>query len=147
MPSHAGHIELIHSIQASWNNPDPETFVSLFTPQGEFEDVAYAIRLRGHEELRAHARRVKKHNVDLRIEVTSCDATATTGVAEWRLSHVYVGNFDGIDCSGSPINVRGLSIYWFADDRIARAADYWNYVEMIRAVGVLPRDLRNLRTR
>lgn len=146
MPSQPDNIALIRSIQASWSDPDPETFVAVFTPDGEFEDVTYGIRLRGHEALRAHARRMKKHNVNLRIDISTCDATELTGVAEWRLSHVYVGNFDGVDCSGKPIEVRGLSIYEFAAGRIARATDYWNYMEIIRAVGVLPRELRALRT-
>lgn len=146
MSSHSDHIALIRAIQASWSNPDPETFVTVFAPDGEFEDVTYGIRLRGHDALRGHARRMKKHNVNLRIDITTCDATDRTGVAEWRLSHVYVGNFDGVDCSGKRIELRGLSIYEFTEGRIARATDYWNYMEMIRAVGVLPRELRAFRT-
>lgn len=146
MSSHTGNIALIRSLQASWSDPDPEVFVALFTPDGEFEDVTYGIRLRGHEQLRAHACRMKKHNVQLRIDVSNCDATEKTGVAEWRLSHEYVGNFDGVDCSGKWIELRGSSIYQLAGGRIARATDYWNYMEMIRAVGVLPRELRALRT-
>jgi steroid delta-isomerase-like uncharacterized protein len=146
MSAHPGNLTLIRSLQASWRDPDPESFVSLFTPNGEFEDVPYGIHVQGHAQLRAHALRVKKHNVQLHVEVTRCDATENTAVAEWRMSHVYAGNFDGVDCSGKWIELRGLSIYEFADNRIARATDYWNYMEMIRAVGVLPRELRGLRT-
>ncbi len=143
--SDQANIALIRAIQASWSDPDPETFPALFTDDGAFEDVAYGISIRGQEALRAHARRMKKHNVGLHIEVTTCDATAETGVAEWRLSHSFTGNFDGVDRTGVPIDIRGLSVYTFRDGRIARAADYWNYMEMIRAVGVIPRELRNFR--
>ena len=138
--------DLIRRLQASWSNPDPESFVSLFADDGLFEDKTYGIRAQGTEQLRVHARRVKKHNVDLRVDILTCDATDETGVAEWRLSHVFTGNFDGVDCTGKPIAIDGLSIYRFAGGKIARAADYWNYMEIVRSVGVLPRELRGFRT-
>ncbi len=122
-----------------------ESFVRLFTSDGTFEDVVYGIRVKGREALRAHAARVKKHSADLRIDIVTCDATERTGVAEWRLSHSFVGNFDGVDCTGTPIAIRGLSLYEFRDGLIARATDYWNYMEIVRAVGVLPRELRAYR--
>lgn len=140
------HLGLIRALQASWADPDPETFVALFTPDGMFEDVTYGIRLVGHEALRLHARRMKKHSSGLHVAIDRCDATASTGVAEWRLSHVYAGNFDGVDCTGRPVAIRGLSIYSFAAGRIARAADYWNYMELVRTMGVIPRELRGMRT-
>jgi len=142
----ARHRALIHGLQASWADPDPETFVALFTPDGIFEDVTYGIHLVGHDALRAHAQRMKKHGKDLSVAIDRCDATATTGVAEWRLSHVYAGRFDGVDCTGRPVAIRGLSIYSFADGRIARAADYWNYMELVRTMEVIPRELREMRT-
>jgi hypothetical protein len=80
------HVALIEAIQASWSDPDPEAFVSLFAEDGLFEDKTYGIAARGHEQLGAHARRVQKHNVGLKVEILTCDATYRTGVAEWRLS-------------------------------------------------------------
>lgn len=142
----AQNIALMRALQASWADPDPESFACLFAPDGRFEDVTYGIRLAGHEQLRAHAARMKKHSNQLMVEIDACDATETTGVAEWRLSHIYSGNFDGVACSGVTVAMRGLSIYEFADGRIARAADYWNYMELVRAVGVIPRELREFRT-
>jgi steroid delta-isomerase-like uncharacterized protein len=139
------HVALIEAIQASWSNPDPESFVSLFTEGGIFEDKAYGIVLIGHGQLRAHAQRMRKHNVDLSIDILTCDATETTGVAEWRLRHVFTGNFDGVDCTGKPILIEGLSLYQFSRGRIQRAADYWNYMEIVRSVGVVPKELRNFR--
>jgi len=140
------HIALIRSIQKSWSSSDPEMFVQLFTEDGVFEDKTYNIRAEGHAQLRAHAWRVQKHNVDLTVDILTCDATSKTGVAEWRLSHTFRGNFDGVDCTGVPITLHGLSLYQFSEGRIARAADYWNYMEIIRCVGVIPRELRGLRT-
>jgi len=140
------HVGLIRAIQQSWSDPDPESFVSLFTPDGLFEDRAYGIVLNGHEQLRAHARRMKKHNVGLSVEILTCDATERTGHAEWELSHVFTGHFDGVDCTGTPIRIRGASIYEFEGGRIRRATDYWNYMEIVRSVGVLPKELRGFRT-
>jgi hypothetical protein len=108
--------------------------VALFTPDRVFQDICYGLRIEGQVALRAHAQRMKKHNLDLRVDVTTCDATSLTGVAEWRLCHIYAGNFDGVDCTGIPIAICGLSIYHFAAGRIARAADYWDYFELIRAL-------------
>jgi steroid delta-isomerase-like uncharacterized protein len=144
--AHDANLDLIRRLQASWSDPDPESFVALFSDDGIFEDKTYGIQVHGKEELRAHARRLKKHNVDLDINILTCDATDQTGVAEWRLSHLFVGNFDGVDCTGVPIVIEGLSIYRFAEGRIARATDYWNYMEIVRCVGVLPKELRGFRT-
>lgn len=132
--------------QKGWGHPDPERFASLFVADGRFEDVPYAIVLEGREQLRAHAERVAKHSQGLTVEMIRCDATDTTGVAEWILTHPYVGNFDGVDCTGRAIRIRGLSIYEFRDGLIARATDYWNYMEIIRAVEVIPREIRGFRT-
>lgn len=140
------HRALIFALHASWADPDPETFVALFAADGIFEDVTYGIRLDGHDALRAHARRMKKHSTGLNVAIDRCDATTSTGVAEWRLSHIYAGNFDGVDCTGRPVTIRGLSIYTFADGRIARAADYWNYMELVQTMEVIPRALRGMRT-
>ncbi|WP_157219356.1 nuclear transport factor 2 family protein [Flavisphingomonas formosensis] len=136
---------LIEALQASWADPDPESFVALFTPDGIFEDIPYAIRLVGHDALRTHARRMKKHSVGLSVALDRYDATASTGVAEWRLSHVYAGNFDGVDCTGRPVAIRGLSIYFFSGGLITRAADYWNYMELVRTMEVIPREVRGMR--
>lgn len=141
----AHNVALIRALHASWADPDPESFAALFTPNGVFEDITYAIRLDGHEQLRAHASRMKKHSYELAVTILHCDATGTTGVAEWHLSHVYAGKFDGVDRSGAPVSIRGLSIYAFANGRIARAADYWNYMELVRTMGVIPRELRGMR--
>ncbi len=46
----------------------------------------------------------------------------------------------------APITMQGLSIYTFEDGLIRTARDYWNYMEIVRAVGVLPRELRDYRT-
>lgn len=142
----AAHGALIRALQKSWSDPDPSRFAALFTPDGLFEDKTYGISVRGHEALRAHARRMKKHNAGFSVDILTCDATERTGVAEWVLSHVFTGNFDGIDCTGVPVRICGLSLYEFRDGRIARAADYWNYMEIVRCVGVLPKELRAYRT-
>jgi hypothetical protein len=42
---------------------------------------------------------VQKQSRGLNIKILHCDATENTGVAEWHLSHVFVGKFDGIECT------------------------------------------------
>lgn len=135
----------MRALQASWRASDPDAFANLFTPHGVFEDVTYGFRAQGYDALRAHAGRMRKHNADLRIDILRCDATDGAGVCEWRLAHTYHGQFDGIDCTGAAIDIRGLSIYEFSDGKISRASDYWNYMELVRAVGVVPREVRRYR--
>lgn len=139
------NVELIQKLQQSWSDPDPETFVSLFRPDGVFQDIPYGISLTGHDELRAHATRMKKHSRDLNVRISYSDATLETGVAEWELTHLFSGRFDGVDCADAPVAIRGLSMYIFTDGLISRAVDYWDYMEIVRSVGVIPRELRGLR--
>ena len=140
----AQHIERMRALQAGWADPDSDRFAALFTEDAEFEDVVYGNKVRGRAAIRAYHARVAKHARGMRVEISACEATLTTGVCEWRLFHLYSGNFDGVNCTDAKIDIRGLSVYEFADGLIHRARDYWNYMEMIRAVGVLPRELRPL---
>lgn len=143
-PEH--HIALIRALHASWSDNDPEILPSLFVADGVHEDVPYGISVSGTDALRDYSARMKKHNVALEQKILHCDATATTGVAEWHLTHVFAGNFDGVDCSGRRVRIKGLSVYEFRDGLIARSTDYWNYMEMVHAMEVIPREIRSYRT-
>lgn len=144
--SNQHNIDLIRSLQSSWSaEKDPADFAALFTPNGIFEDVTYKIYVEGQDKLLAHAKRMHKHTGDLDLEILRVDATDTTGVCEWQFVHTFVGNFDGVDCTGRPVNVHGLSLYVFEDGKIAHAKDFWNYMEIVRTMEVIPKEIREYR--
>lgn len=117
------NIALIRKLQTSWHgDSDPADFASCFTPDGVFEDMTYKIHVEGREALEAHARRMHKY------------------------THDFIGNFDGVDCTGRPVNIHGLSLYHFRDGHIAHAQDFWNYMEIVRTMEVIPKEIRGFRT-
>lgn len=145
--SNSHNIALIRSLQASWSaERSARDFADLFTPDGIFDDVTYKIHVAGHDKLLAHAQRMKKHTGDLDLTILHVDATDTTGVCEWQFSHTFVGNFDGVDCTGRPVDIHGLSLYHFREGRIAHAQDFWNYMEIVRTMEVIPKEIRGFRT-
>ena len=145
--SNQQNIDTIRKLQTSWHGEsDPADFASCFTPDGVFDDVTYKIHVVGQEALLAHAKRMHKYTHDLDLEILHVDATDTTGVCEWQFAHAFVGNFDGVDCTGRPVNIHGLSMYNFRDGRIAHAQDFWNYMEIVRTMEVIPKEIRGFRT-
>ena len=145
--SNQHNIALIRTLQASWHGKsDAAAFAACFTSDGVFEDVTYKIHIEGHDALLAHARRMHKYTHDLELDILHVDATEATGVCEWQFTHAFKGNFDGVDCTGRPVNIHGLSLYKFRDGKIAHAQDFWNYMEIVRSMEVIPKEIRGFRT-
>jgi steroid delta-isomerase-like uncharacterized protein len=71
---------------------------------------------------------------DLIAEVPLITAEGHTVIASWRARGTHVGAGLGIPPSGRPVDVTGLSVFEFAEGRIARGFDRWNRGEMIASL-------------
>jgi steroid delta-isomerase-like uncharacterized protein len=120
--------------------------LSLFTDDCVYEDMAMGAINRGKAQLRKFAEEVLQTMPDFHVTFINPFATDEWGAASWEIKATWNGLFEGVDCTGQGIEFAGLSMYRFRDGRFCLARDCWDYTAMIRNFGVLPPDLRSLRS-
>jgi steroid delta-isomerase-like uncharacterized protein len=94
---------------------DLEQLLSLFTDDVVYEDVATGIVNHGKNEVRAFFERNLASVPDVTLELTSKLATGTKGGAEWVMRGTHRGDEPGMPAMNKPVEVRGASIFEFAD--------------------------------
>ncbi len=115
-----------------------EQLLSLFTDDVVYEDVATGIVNHGKNEVRAFFERNLASVPDVTFELTSKLATGTKGGAEWVMRGTHRGDEPGMPAMNKPVEVRGASIFEFADGKIRRCADYYDVAVLLRQLGQMP---------
>jgi steroid delta-isomerase-like uncharacterized protein len=126
----------------AWNSHDPERVVACMTDDVVYDDRALGERLEGKDAVRAMLVDLHEHlSSDFRLEtgelVVSID---DTWAAEWTMS----GTNDredqarGFPNTGRPFRIQGLSIGRLRDGKVAENRPYWNMVEYLTQVGLMP---------
>jgi steroid delta-isomerase-like uncharacterized protein len=98
----------------------------LFTDDVVFEDVAQGTVHRGKDRLRAFAERVFAGFPDVTLQLTSRFASGFQGGGEWVMRGTNRGDSPGMPATGKRVELRGASIFEFADGKIRRYSDYWD---------------------
>jgi ketosteroid isomerase-like protein len=80
---------------------------------------------------------------DVELVLDPVDAVGDKLIAEWRLAATHSGllAFDeelALEPSGRRVELRGVVVAEFAGDRIRRFRQYWNEVELLAGLGLLP---------
>ncbi len=118
---------------------DAEAAVAHWHPDG-IDDVAPIGVLRGQEEIRRFLTDLVAAMPDLEMVVSRITADERVAAAEWRLSGTFTGvPFQGIDPTGSTVELRGVDLVEVEDGRIVRNTAYYDGAEFARQVGMLPR--------
>jgi steroid delta-isomerase-like uncharacterized protein len=126
----------------AWNSHDPERLLACMTEDGVVDDRALEERFEGPDAIRAMLVDMHEHmSTDFRIENGELVvATDDTWAAEWTL----VGTNDRADDArayprtGKNFAVHGLSIGRLRDGKVAEDRLYWNMIEYLTQVGLMP---------
>ena len=78
----------------AWSRHDPEALSDLFDPDGEYDDVAFAVVSRGPGGARGWAEGFLAAFPDLVVEVVAEFASDGDEVVEWLMSGTHRGQFD-----------------------------------------------------
>lgn len=117
---------------------DTEAAAGHWHPDG-IEDVVPVRVLRGVEEIRGFIGELVGAMPDLTMAPVRITADERMAVVEYRLSGTFTGaRFQGIEPTGSRIELRGCDCLEVADGRIVRNTAYYDATEVARAVGMLP---------
>jgi steroid delta-isomerase-like uncharacterized protein len=119
----------------AWSAHDPEALASLFTDDCVYEDVTFGVESAGHDGVREWATGFLAAFPDLEVEPLSAFGCDQRGVLEWRMHGTHHGQLGDMDPTGRRFEVRGVTVFAFEGDRIARCSDYWDIATVQRQFG------------
>jgi steroid delta-isomerase-like uncharacterized protein len=122
---------------AHWTAHDLDRLLPLLTEDLIHEDVTMAVVNRSGTELRAFGEGFFSGFPDVTFELRSSFANGTNGGAEWVMRATHTGNLPGMPATGKRLEVRGASIFEFADDKIRRCSDYWDMTTLLKQLGLM----------
>lgn len=120
------------------NSHDIDRFVSLFTDDCIYEDVAAGKVNRGKEELKAFFQAMLVWSPDFKLELKSVFCTGDWGASEWVLTGTHAGDLPGLPATGKSFSIRGVSINQMRNGKVSRQSDYWNMMSFLQQVGLMP---------
>jgi hypothetical protein len=117
--------DVLERVQAAQNRHDLDAFVACFDPGYHSEQPVHPDRVFvGSEQVRTNWAEVFAGVPDFQAEMLRSVRTADTGWAEWH--------WHGTREDGTPLDIRGVTIFGIRDDRIV-----WGrlYLEDVEAAG------------
>lgn len=119
---------------AAWSSHDPDKVVGFFTPDVDYEDVAFGLTAHGSTELRKVAAGFFVSVPDMKLELVSSSIDGDHGSVEWIFSGTDVGLFK----TGKKFSVRGASRFELKGGKFSRNKDFYDVATIMRQVGALP---------
>jgi steroid delta-isomerase-like uncharacterized protein len=104
--------------------------------------------LRGPDEVRAFFEQTFTAMPDMRFEVLDLVAARNQAAVRWRATGTFCGGpFEGIEPTGSRIELEGIDLLTVEDGKIRHNDAYYDSAQFARAVGLLPRADSNMERR
>lgn len=124
--------QLILDWASAWSSVDAlDRFLSLFTEDVRYEDVAAGHELRGKAELEGFYRLSRNAFPDFKVSVTSFLIESDRACAEWEMTGTQLGDLPGLAATGKQISMRGVSVFERRDERLRRVTDYYDRATML----------------
>jgi ketosteroid isomerase-like protein len=102
------------------------------------------LEVSSRDDLAADLRGRKAVFSDIDLTLDPVDAAGDKLIAEWRVEATHTGvlALDDLELAptGRRVELRGVLIAEFEGDRIRRFRQYWNEVDLIDGLGLLPED-------
>jgi limonene-1,2-epoxide hydrolase len=116
-----------------WNSPDPEKLAEVFTSDGIYQDVPFALNKKGATEIRELHRFFHEAVGGLYVKLIAAHVAGGHGTIEW----FFGGNDVGVFKSGKSFEVRGVSVIDVVEGRISLDRDYYDVATIMKQVGAL----------
>jgi steroid delta-isomerase-like uncharacterized protein len=128
---------------AAWNDRDPNAMAPLLTDDIVWEDPALPAPARGVAAVQEFMRASWRGFPDLRFDETDTPHRTAGGddVAwRWRMRGTMTGPLDppGFAPTGRPMEVEGVDLWTFRDDRIARYRAFYDLNDLARQLAIAP---------
>jgi steroid delta-isomerase-like uncharacterized protein len=104
------------------------------------EDVTPLRVYRGTDEIRGFLAALTGSVPDMETTVTRLTATERVAAVEWRIAGTFSGEpFEGIDPTGSHVELRGVDVLEVEGEEIVANTVYYDGAGFARAIGMLPK--------
>lgn len=128
---------LISRSMRAWQSPTPAVLAEIFHVDLIYEDVPLAKVMRGLAAFELFFMENKQAFPDIEMKLIDAVADEALGGAEWTLSGTYMVDLDGLGAAtGRRFDIRGASIFRFADSRIISVADYFDGPSFTSQLGI-----------
>jgi steroid delta-isomerase-like uncharacterized protein len=129
-------VELLNEWANAWSSPSQDRFLSLFTGDCVYEDVAAKHVMNGKTELAAFFTHAREAFPDFTVALTSSVAADGKAAIEWLMTGTHKGVLLGLPATNNQISMRGVSFIHIQDNRVARCTDYYDMAMMLTQLGI-----------
>ena len=112
---------------ARWSAHDAQGVRSLFTDRFAYEDVPTHRVSRTTDEFVTFAREIFAAASDVRYDIQAAFLADERGCAEWTMQ----GTNDGAPATHRQFRLKGVSVFEFEGEKIAKCSDYWCLATLI----------------
>jgi steroid delta-isomerase-like uncharacterized protein len=130
--------ELLQEWANLWSSDNVDAFLSLFTENCHYEDVALGLAIEGKMQLKDFFTTTRTAIPNLTMTVQSCFASEKNGAIEWLMIGTQEGAFHDIPATHKPIQIRGITWVELEDGKIKTNRDYWNLLSVLKQIGMFP---------
>ncbi len=130
--------ELLQEWANLWSSNNVDAFLSLFTENCHYEDVAFGLVFEGKMQLKDFFTATRTALPNATVSVQSCFASEKNGTIEWVMTGTQEGAFHDIPATHKPIQVRGITWVELEDGKIKTNRDYWNLLTVLKQIGMFP---------
>ncbi len=117
---------------------DADRFLSLFTDDCVYEDVAFGVVNRVKRELRTFIEGIFGAFPDFRIDLKSHFVAGEWAAMEWVMTGTHEGDLAGMPATHKRFSIRGASVVEFNSAQIKRISDYWDLATFLKQLGLTP---------
>lgn len=128
---------VLRDYYAAWSRQDPDGVMTFFSADSSFEDLAFAAKFEGLEQIRSFVDLTFAGAPDFEVRPTKIVAGNQEAAAAWTMSGTHSGDFPGFPATQKRFEVRAASVVSFNEEGLIQTiVDYWSPLEFQRSVGL-----------
>ena len=110
----------------AWSTQDTALFLSLFTDDANYCDLALGKSFRGRNGIKTFFEGTFGTFPDFKMEIGRSAVTADIVVGEWVMTGTFLGESFGQAPTGKSLRIEGCCFMHVVGGRIVEHRDYWN---------------------
>lgn len=123
----------------AWNSHDGSKVAEWMVEDATYEDVTLGVVHEGRDAIKRFVEETDHLAGDYHFTAVSVQQTGDRYAAEWEMAGTHTGEVNGVRATHKPFRIRGVSIGQLdAEGKIQQNRDYWNAVDLLTQLGVLP---------
>ena len=123
----------------AWNSHDGRKVAAFMTPDAVYADPPIGARNQGRDAIAAWADSiVPTFSSDYTFESVSFIQSGDRYAGEWIVRGTHDGSSPEMPATGRQFAIHGVSIGELEDGQIRVITEYWNMVEFLVQIGVMP---------